>query len=179
MNNLKRLLPVVLVLILVGFLAGYLLGKGSNEPEPTPIDDPITIVTPTTDPTNQNNNNNNNTQIQLSEDGQYNSKEEVALYIHLYGHLPDNYVTKSEARNKGWSGGSLESYFPGCSIGGDSFGNREGLLPSKKGRRYYECDIDTAGKKSRGEKRIVYSNDGLVYYSDDHYESFELLYGEE
>ncbi|MBQ1523252.1 MAG: ribonuclease, partial [Erysipelotrichaceae bacterium] len=63
--------------------------------------------------------------------------------------------------------------------GGDSFANREGLLPKKSGRSYYECDIDTLGKKSRGDKRIIYSNDGLVYYTDDHYESFTLLYGEE
>ncbi len=113
----------------------------------------------------------------LPEDGKYDSKEEVALYIHLYGRLPSNYVTKAEARAKGWEGGGLDAYFPGCSIGGDKFGNSEGLLPKKKGRQYYECDIDTAGKSSRGAKRIVFSNDGLVYYTEDPYESFELLYG--
>lgn len=64
------------------------------------------------------------------------------------------------------------------SIGGDRFGNREGLLPTAKGRKYYECDIDFDGTY-RGAKRIVYSNDGLIYYTEDHYESFELLYGEE
>lgn len=175
MNNKKTILPILLVLVIVAFISGYLLGKGSNQPQNEPVDNPITIVTPTTDPTNQGNGNEN----QVKEDGQYNTKEEVALYIHLYGHLPDNYVTKKQAKEKGWSSGSLEAYFPGCSIGGDSFGNREGLLPEKSGRKYYECDIDTAGKKSRGEKRIVFSNDGLVYYTDDHYESFELLYGEE
>ena len=83
-----------------------------------------------------------------------------------------------EARAKGWEGGSLEDYFPGCSIGGDKFGNREGVLPKKNGRTYTECDIDTKGKKSRGAKRIVFSNDGLIYYTDDHYETFTLLYGE-
>lgn len=116
---------------------------------------------------------------QLDEDGSYWQKDEVALYIHTYGHLPDNFVTKSQARDKGWSGGSLEKYFPGCSIGGDKFGNREGLLPDKSGRQYYECDIDTLGEDERGAKRIVFSNDGLIYYTDDHYESFTLLYGEE
>ena len=115
----------------------------------------------------------------LPEDGAYTSKDDVALYIHTYGHLPSNFITKSEARKLGWSGGSLESYARGCSIGGDTFGNREGLLPAKKGRVYTECDIDTAGKSSRGAKRIVFSNDGLIYYTDDHYESFALLYGEE
>ena len=63
--------------------------------------------------------------------------------------------------------------------GGDVFQNREGLLPKVKGRTYYECDIGTTGKKSRGSKRIVFSNDGLIYYTDDHYESFTLLYDAE
>ena len=114
----------------------------------------------------------------IDENGSYDSKEEVALYIHTYGHLPYNYVTKKEAESKGWSGGSLEPYFPGCCIGGSRFGNYEGLLPEKDGRSYTECDIDTLGTKSRGAKRIVFSNDGLIFYTDDHYESFELLYGE-
>ncbi len=114
----------------------------------------------------------------LPEDGSYDSKEEVALYIHLYGHLPPNYISKKEAEKLGWSGGGLEPYAPGKCIGGSRFGNYEGLLPEAKGRSYTECDIDTLGAKSRGAKRIVFSNDGLVYYTDDHYESFELLYGE-
>ena len=67
----------------------------------------------------------------------------------------------------------------GYYIGGDKFGNREGRLPKKSGRQYYECDIDTDGKSSRGAKRIIYSNDGLIYYTEDHYEHFTLLYGEE
>ncbi len=117
-------------------------------------------------------------EAKIDEDGTYTSKDDVALYIHTYGHLPKNFVTKSEARAKGWEGGSLEDYFPGCSIGGDKFGNREGVLPKKNGRTYTECDIDTKGKKSRGAKRIVFSNDGLIYYTDDHYETFTLLYGE-
>ncbi|MDE7172320.1 MAG: ribonuclease [Oscillospiraceae bacterium] len=115
----------------------------------------------------------------VTEDGWYSSKEEVALYIHLYGHLPGNYVTKRQAEDKGWSGGSVERYTgEGTAIGGSRFGNYEGLLPEAAGRSYQECDIDTVGASSRGTKRIVYSNDGLIYYTGDHYESFELLYGE-
>lgn len=116
---------------------------------------------------------------ELEEDGTYNSAEDVSLYLHLYDHLPDNYITKSEARDLGWTGGSVERYAPGRAIGGDRFGNREGLLPSEDGRTYYECDIDTIGETSRGAKRIIFSNDGLIYYTEDHYESFTLLYGEE
>ena len=117
--------------------------------------------------------------LSVTEDGVYDSKEEVALYIHLFGHLPSNYITKKEAEKLGWPGGSLEPYAPGKCIGGSRFGNYEGLLPDAKGRVWTECDIDTRGAKSRGAKRIVFSNDGLIYYTGDHYEHFELLYGEE
>ena len=115
----------------------------------------------------------------VNEDGWYDSKEDVALYIHLYGHLPDNYVTKRKAQDQGWTGGSVEPYTgEGTAIGGSRFGNYEGLLPEAHGRTYTECDIGTVGGSSRGAKRIVFSNDGLIYYTEDHYESFELLYGE-
>ncbi len=113
----------------------------------------------------------------LDPDGWYYSKEEVALYIHTYGCLPSNFITKEEAGDLGWEGGSVEKFAPGYAIGGDLFGNREGQLP--KGHTYYECDIDTNGYHSRGSRRIVFSEDGLIYYTHDHYESFELLYGEE
>lgn len=115
----------------------------------------------------------------LPEDGWYYSKDDVALYIHTYGHLPDNFITKKEAEALGWSGGSVEQYAPGMAIGGGRFGNYEGLLPEADGRTYTECDIDTHGASSRGAKRIVFSSDGLIYYTEDHYESFTLLYGEE
>ena len=112
------------------------------------------------------------------ESGSYTSKEDVALYIHLFGHLPGNFITKAQATALGWTGGGLESYAPGKCIGGDYFGNYEGRLPKKSNRTFAECDIDTLGASSRGAKRIVFSNDGLVYYTPDHYESFTLLYGD-
>ena len=94
----------------------------------------------------------------------------------LYGHLPSNFITKSDAQALGWDSrqGNLWDVAPGMSIGGDVFGNREGLLPKAKGRTYYECDIDYEGGY-RGSKRIVYSNDGLIYYTEDHYHTFECL----
>ncbi len=119
------------------------------------------------------------TETVIDENGTYTSKDDVALYIHTYGKLPSNFITKKEAEALGWTGGSLEKYAPGKCIGGTYFGNYEGILPEKAGRRYTECDIDTLGAKSRGAKRIVFSNDGLIYYTDDHYETFTLLYGEE
>lgn len=115
----------------------------------------------------------------LDENDEYTSAADVALYLHLYGHLPQNFITKKDARALGWNGGGLDDYADGKCIGGDRFGNYEGLLPDAPGREYHECDIDTLHAASRGAKRIVYSNDGLIYYTEDHYESFILLYGEE
>lgn len=113
----------------------------------------------------------------IEEDGAYTSSADVSLYLYTYGRLPANFITKSEARALGWSGGGLDDYAYGKCIGGDRFGNYEGLLPEARGRQYYECDIDTLHRNSRGAKRIVFSDDGLIYYTDDHYASFELLYG--
>lgn len=128
---------------------------------------------------NIDNDNINEIDNELKEDGIYNSKEEVALYIYTYGKLPSNYVTKKEARELGWVAkeGNLYKVCENCSIGGDVFTNQQKVLPTKKGRTYYECDIDYESG-TRNAKRIVYSNDGLIYYTDDHYDTFELLYGE-
>lgn len=112
--------------------------------------------------------------LTVAEDGSYSSKEEVALYIHLYGKLPSNYITKKQAEKLGWvaSKGNLWDVAPGKSIGGSYFGNYEGLLPDGD---YRECDIDYQGGR-RNAKRIVFSTDGRIYYTEDHYESFEQLY---
>ena len=116
-------------------------------------------------------------ELTVDEDGEYTSKEELALYIHLYGHLPGNFVTKTEAEAAGWTSGAVGQVLPGKQIGGDRFYNREGLLPDAPGRLWTECDVGDR-RKTRGAERIVFSNDGLVYYTADHYDSFELLYGE-
>ena len=103
----------------------------------------------------------------------YYDLENVVLYLYIYDELPPNYITKNEARDLGWQGGSVEDYMDGAAIGGDRFGNREGLLPEAPGRSYTECDIDTDGYGSRGARRLVFSSDGLYFYSSDHYESFD------
>lgn len=118
-------------------------------------------------------------QTQIAEDGTYTSKEEVALYIHTYDKLPSNYITKDEAYDLGWkSEGTLDEVAPGKSIGGDYYGNYEGVLPDEPGREYHECDIDYESG-NRNAKRIVYSNDGNIYYTEDHYNTFEHLYGDD
>ena len=103
----------------------------------------------------------------------YYDLENVVLYLYYYDELPDNYITKKEARSLGWEGGTPERYLEGSAIGGDSFGNREGLLPAGK---YTECDLYTLGKDERGAERLVFTDDEY-YYTGDHYKSFTLLYG--
>ena len=119
-------------------------------------------------------------QLSVEESGEYTSKDEVAAYLYEFGHLQDNFITKKEAQDLGWDSkeGNLDEVAPGKSIGGDYFGNYEGVLPEADGRTYHECDSDYEGGH-RNAKRIVYSDDGLIYYTEDHYENFELLYGEE
>ena len=113
----------------------------------------------------------------IDEQGHYTSKDDVALYIHTYGHLPSNFVSKTKAKKAGWvaSKGNLADVLPGMSIGGSEFYNDEGLLPTASGRTWTECDINyTSGR--RGAERIVFSNDGLIFYTADHYKTFEQLY---
>ena len=110
--------------------------------------------------------------VSVTEDGQYDSKDEVSAYLTEYGHLPSNYITKKQAQALGWQGGSLEPYAPGCSIGGDRFGNYEGTLPDGI---YHECDLNTREADKRGAERLVYADDGRIYYTADHYETFEEI----
>lgn len=113
--------------------------------------------------------------VQVAEDRTYTSPEEVAAYIDQYDTLPENYITKSEAEDLGWesSDGNLWEVAEGMSIGGDYFGNYEGLLPEEDD--YQEADVNYDGG-FRGAERIIYSDDGDIYYTDDHYESFQQLY---
>lgn len=109
----------------------------------------------------------------VEEDGWYSTMEEVAVYLTLYEKLPGNFISKYDAENLGWDNrkGNLDKVVPGCSIGGNRFGNYEGLLPEAKGRKYTECDINYDGGYRNGE-RIVFSNDGLIFYTSDHYQTF-------
>ena len=96
------------------------------------------------------------------------------------GELPDNFITKAEAQALGWdsSRNYLSDVAPGKSIGGDRFGNYEGLLPKASGRQYHEADCYYTGGK-RSAYRLVYSTDGLYFYTEDHYESFEEMHPEQ
>lgn len=112
----------------------------------------------------------------VTEDGFYSTMEEVAVYLSVYDKLPSNFLTKKQAEALGWNNraGNLDRVAPGCSIGGDHFGNYEKSVPEAKGRKWKECDINFDGGY-RGGERIVFSNDGLIYYSDDHYATFRKV----
>lgn len=115
---------------------------------------------------------------ELDEAGEYYTKTEVAAYLDRFGKLPENYITTTQAKDKGWRSGFLDPYAPGKCIGGDLFKDERQRLPVKNGRIYYECDINTLYARSRGKKRLVYSNDGLILYTEDNFRTYELLYGE-
>lgn len=163
-NRFTRRFAFLLVLLtLLAVFTGGFAAKKNNEPVEEVVD-PIIVYALDYD---------------VQEDGWYTTKEEVAIYLTLFQRLPDNFISKRDAEDLGWvsSWGNLDEVAPGCSIGGSHFGNYEGLLPKEDGRKYTECDIDFDGTY-RNAKRIVFSNDGLIFYTEDHYESFVEIYVE-
>lgn len=163
-NLITRRLPALLLSLLMAVLLFLLPACGSTAPSLTEKNDPATQE---------------GTALP-AEDGVYSTPKEVAEYLHIYGQLPQNYLTKQQAKALGWSAseGNLWEVAEDMSIGGDRFGNREGCLPEVEGRVWYECDVNYAGG-FRGAERLLYSNDGLIYYTNNHYESFTPIYGEE
>ena len=96
--------------------------------------------------------------VQIDEDGTYNSVEDVSLYLYTYDHLPDNYITKNEARELGWTGGSVEQVAPGCAIGGDRFGNREVFIAEVRFELsgHLLCTPRTSKVQRFGDDRSIY-----------------------
>ena len=174
----QKLLAFFLAMLLS---VSVIAGCGSNSPK---SNDKQTTQTTTVNTTKSNNGQNtaanvkaNSGKIKISKSAAYTDKEHVAAYINEYKRLPHNYITKNEAKKLGWqTKGTLDKVAPGKSIGGDRYGNYEGKRPKKHGRNWKECDIDYV-KGNRNAKRIVFSNDGLIYYTGDHYKSFSKLYG--
>jgi hypothetical protein len=116
-------------------------------------------------------NKNNDSSNQIDE---LTNDEIVVKYLKEHGELPDYYITKSEAKSLGWvpSKGNLCEVAPGRAIGGDIWTNRQKSLPTKSGRKYFEADLNyNCG--NRNADRVVFSNDGLVFVTFDHYRSFE------
>lgn len=121
--------------------------------------------------------NENSKETEIEEDGTYTDKEDVSRYIHEYGHLPSNYITKEEARELGWSDGAdnLAEVAPGKNIGGDKYSNSDKMLPEEEGRVFYECDVNVEPGE-RGEEKVIYTNDGQIFYTGDNMETFEQVY---
>lgn len=188
MNEIKssrfvaKRLPVFIATILVALSTCVLSACGSNadsNPESS-VSSTKSIVVSTTSSQSANVSNGSSSgdaDISVDENGEYTSKSEVAAYIHVYGHLPSNFISKTKARNAGWdsSKGNLQDVCPGKSIGGSRFYDDDDQLPKASGRTWTECDIDYHGGY-RGSKRIIFSNDGLIFYTEDHYKTFEQLY---
>ena len=167
MDKRKRLSALLLALLLLTAAASPAQARSKKKKTATPA--PQVTAVPVTPSLSE------EPGITVEKDGEYTDKEHVAAYLRAYHRLPSNYITKKDAQNLGWSGRGNDSLWkvaPGKSIGGSRFGNYEGQLPDEEGRRWFECDIDYDGK-NRGVKRIVYSSDGLIYYTEDHYNTFE------
>ena len=170
-NKAFNLLALILTIIMV-FAGCTSINYDIDSENNTPIEE-------NTDDSDLNNEENIQNQVEtaIDEDGTYTDPYQVAEFIQTYNKLPPNFITKKAASELGWESekGNLWEVTDKMSIGGDKFGNREGLLPKKEDRIYYECDVNYEGGY-RGAERIVFSNDGLIFYTDDHYESFTQLY---
>lgn len=195
MRNKKLNILILFLVAFIIFITGCMQGgapvnegsKPSNEIEETEVKEATeaiktTETTEATDETDEINEKDESDEIdettdEIDEFAYYTDPQDVAEYIHTYNKLPVNFITKKEAIDLGWNSekGNLWDVTDKMSIGGDRFGNKEGLLPNLKGRTYYECDVNYEGG-FRGAERIVFSNDGLIFYTEDHYKSFTQLY---
>ena len=163
----KKILAFALSLVMC---LSMLLGCGADKKQNAEVNNKAAVTTAVS----QNSTKTSNSKI--DENGTYTDKDRVAAYINEYNKLPKNYITKQQAKALGWqTKGTLDKVAPGKSIGGDRYGDYEGKLPKKSGRSYKECDIDYV-KGNRNAKRIIFSNDGLIFYTGDHYKSFTKLY---
>ena len=162
-NKLFRLFVILLAAVLVlsacGANALEIAKKKKNTA--TPVATAVTTPAPTAKP------------APTATPGPMDEAQRIADYIFAHGRLPNNFITKKQARSLGWDSAVnyVSDVAPGMSIGGDKFGNYEGRLPKVQGRKYYECDCWYTGGK-RNAYRIIYSNDGHVWYTEDHYNTF-------
>lgn len=169
LQRLRRLRLPALAVLLALVMTACAVSSPRGSPAPSQSAPTVSQPAPAPEPTPE-------PEAELPDpEGYYYDVEGVVRYLDAYGCLPGNFITKDEARALGWSGGSVERFREGAAIGGDRFGNREGLLPNAQGRTWYECDVNYAGGY-RGSERVLWSNDGLIYYTDDHYSSFTRLY---
>ena len=166
MSNTKKPQSKRLLTILAALIVALLAGMGI-------IDLPGEDAAPAALPTAA-------VQAQTVQSGPIIEPQAIADYLFEHGELPENFITKSEAKELGWDSRYhyVSDAAPGKSIGGDRFGNYEGLLPKSRGRTYYECDCWYI-EGPRNAYRLIFSYDGLYYYTEDHYQTFTQLFPEE
>lgn len=94
------------------------------------------------------------------------------------GILPDYYISWEDILALGWKEGKWPSNFaPGKMITHGTYQNRNEHLPQSPGRIWYEADINYKTGK-RNTQRVLWSNDGLIFVTYDHYETFyEIISG--
>ena len=157
-NKLIALFVILLAAVLLLITAPETAKREENTAAPAATETPVSKITE-------------------EEPGPLDEAQRIADYIFEHGELPDNFLTKKEAQALGWQNGYryVSDAAPGMSIGGDYFGNYEKQLPVVKGRKYYEADCFYQGGP-RNEYRIIYSNDGHVWYTEDHYNTFTELF---
>ena len=166
-----KVIPYFIV-ALIAAVALFFQNKHQTNSDPALENNVIRQVITPVEPNNQ-----EETVISIQQDIESLTAEQtVVSYLKVNHHLPDYYITKEEARDRGWEPdqGNLCEALPGKAIGGDYFGNREGKLPKEKGRKYFEADINyNCGR--RNAERLIYSNDGLIFISKNHYQTFEKI----
>lgn len=166
-SRFKKIMPyIVLVLLAIISIRSY-FQENNDQQGSTPAESVQTA--------NQQDENKNSSDTANSFDiAQLTEAKTVVDYVKKNQRLPNYYLTKKEAEGRGWKPykGNLCEVLPGKAIGGDYFGNREGRLPNRKGRKYFEADInyDCGG---RNANRLVYSSDGLIFITKDHYRTFQ------
>lgn len=171
---------IILIILMLLVLAGNYIRKNANL-LPSPIGKIIHTVEalfiepklPEEKDKNIKEENGNDERLLIDE---LTKEERVIAYLKEYQKLPDYYITKKEAQQQGWlpSQGNLCEILPLKAIGGDRFMNREGKLPAQKDRLYFEADINyNCGR--RNANRLVYSNDGLIFITHDHYQTFTKI----
>ena len=97
-------------------------------------------------------------------------------WLKYKGTLPDYYITKKDAEKLGWDRkkGNLDEIAPGKMIFGGIYRNDDGHLPDAPGRIWYEADINYKwGHRNRS--RLLFSNDGLMFVTYDHYGTFQEI----
>jgi ribonuclease len=171
----KLIIVLLLVLIAVRFIKACSHKKNTYPVQPKQEQVADTIIEPAADTAaRQNSIPTQQKSILFKKDIDELTKEAVVVpYVKQFHRLPRCYITKKYARKRGWdpAKGNLCEVLPGRAIGGDRFTNREGRLPEKPRRKWYEADLNY-NCAHRNADRLLFSNDGLVFVTKDHYKTF-------